>query len=179
MLLGSTLYGTTINGGTNSGGYGTLFSIGTNGSDFTAIESFNSIPNGSNPNGGLVVSANRIYGTTEGNGATNGFGTVFSLNTDGTGFSILHTFTVTATNYPYVNEDGGCPSSGLILSGDTLYGTADEICGKLHALNKAGVEYALLTISGGKEQLRRFARDIMPEFSRARSVAPELAPVST
>src|SRR5437868_6670587 len=44
VLLGSTLYGTTINGGTNSGGYGTLFSIGTNGSDFTAIESFNSIP---------------------------------------------------------------------------------------------------------------------------------------
>ena len=81
----------------------------------------------------------------------------------------------------------GKPGSHVLAYADTaggteanaLYGTADEICGKLHALNKAGVEYALLTISGGKEQLRRFARDIMPEFSRARSVAPELAPVST
>ncbi len=58
---------------------------------------------------------------------------------------------------------------------NALYGTANEICGKLHALNKAGAEYALLTISGGKEQLRRFARDIMPEFSGGRLVAPQLA----
>ena len=60
---------------------------------------------------------------------------------------------------------------------NALYGTADEICDKLHALNKAGAEYALLTISGGREQLRRFAREIMPEFSRAQS-APQLAAVS-
>jgi alkanesulfonate monooxygenase SsuD/methylene tetrahydromethanopterin reductase-like flavin-dependent oxidoreductase (luciferase family) len=50
---------------------------------------------------------------------------------------------------------------------NALYGTVDEICGKLAALHGAGAEYLLLTISGGKEQLRRFARDIMPEFSRA------------
>lgn len=35
----------------------------------------------------------------------------------------------------------------------------------LNVLNKAGAEYVLLTISGGKEQLQRFAREIMPEFS--------------
>jgi alkanesulfonate monooxygenase SsuD/methylene tetrahydromethanopterin reductase-like flavin-dependent oxidoreductase (luciferase family) len=59
---------------------------------------------------------------------------------------------------------------------NALYGTPDEICEMLAALNKAGAEYVLLTISGGKEQLRRFARDIMPEFSRARSPALQLAP---
>jgi len=59
---------------------------------------------------------------------------------------------------------------------NALYGTPDEICGMLAALNKAGVEYVLLTIDGGKEQLRRFAREIMPEFSSARSPAPQLAP---
>src|SRR5262245_6235114 len=63
-----------------------------------------------------------------------------------------------------------------------LYGTPDEICGMLEALNKAGVEYVALTVSGskmsgGKEQLRRFAREIMPEFSRTRSLAAELLPV--
>jgi len=50
---------------------------------------------------------------------------------------------------------------------NALYGTADEISRKLEAVSKAGAEYALLTISGGKEQLRSFARDIMPEFSWA------------
>ena len=61
---------------------------------------------------------------------------------------------------------------------NALYGTADEICDKLHALNKAGAEYALLTIAGGsREQLRRFAREIMPEFSGGRS-ALQLAAVS-
>jgi alkanesulfonate monooxygenase SsuD/methylene tetrahydromethanopterin reductase-like flavin-dependent oxidoreductase (luciferase family) len=59
---------------------------------------------------------------------------------------------------------------------NALYGTPDEICGMLTALNKAGAEYVLLTISDGKEQLRRFAREIMPEFSSARSPAPQPAP---
>ena len=48
---------------------------------------------------------------------------------------------------------------------NALYGTSDEICARLKALNQAGAEYVLLTISGGKEQLQRFAREIMPEFS--------------
>jgi alkanesulfonate monooxygenase SsuD/methylene tetrahydromethanopterin reductase-like flavin-dependent oxidoreductase (luciferase family) len=72
----------------------------------------------------------------------------------------------------YADKAGGTEANAL-------YGTPDEICRKLEALNGAGAEYLLLTISGGKEQLRRFARDIMPEFSRARSSAPQLAPVST
>lgn len=46
-----------------------------------------------------------------------------------------------------------------------LFGTRDEICRTLEGLNKAGVEYVLLTVSGGIEQLQRFAHDIMPVFS--------------
>jgi alkanesulfonate monooxygenase SsuD/methylene tetrahydromethanopterin reductase-like flavin-dependent oxidoreductase (luciferase family) len=49
---------------------------------------------------------------------------------------------------------------------NALFGTPDEIATMLEALQGAGVEYILLTISGGIEQLRRFARDIMPAFSR-------------
>ena len=59
-------------------------------------------------------------------------------------------------------------------------GTADEICDKLAALNRAGAEYVLLSVSGSsREQLRRFAREVMPEFSRAGSLAPQLAAVPT
>jgi alkanesulfonate monooxygenase SsuD/methylene tetrahydromethanopterin reductase-like flavin-dependent oxidoreductase (luciferase family) len=50
---------------------------------------------------------------------------------------------------------------------NALYGTPDEIAGMLEALRKSNVEYVLLTIAGGKEQLRRFAREIMPVFSSA------------
>jgi alkanesulfonate monooxygenase SsuD/methylene tetrahydromethanopterin reductase-like flavin-dependent oxidoreductase (luciferase family) len=50
-----------------------------------------------------------------------------------------------------------------------LYGTPDELHRRLDELAEAGAEYLLLTaVLGGKEQLRRFARDIMPSFSRAR-----------
>jgi alkanesulfonate monooxygenase SsuD/methylene tetrahydromethanopterin reductase-like flavin-dependent oxidoreductase (luciferase family) len=47
-----------------------------------------------------------------------------------------------------------------------LYGTPGEIARKIEALADAGAKYLLLTaVSGGKEQLRRFARDIMPDFA--------------
>jgi alkanesulfonate monooxygenase SsuD/methylene tetrahydromethanopterin reductase-like flavin-dependent oxidoreductase (luciferase family) len=50
---------------------------------------------------------------------------------------------------------------------NALYGTRDEIAGMLEVLRKSNVEYVLLTIAGGKEQLRRFAREIMPAFASA------------
>jgi alkanesulfonate monooxygenase SsuD/methylene tetrahydromethanopterin reductase-like flavin-dependent oxidoreductase (luciferase family) len=52
-----------------------------------------------------------------------------------------------------------------------LYGTPDEICTSLAALQKAGVAYVLLTVAGGNAQLRRFAGEIMPAFARSAAVA--------
>jgi len=52
-----------------------------------------------------------------------------------------------------------------------LYGTPDEIAAMLEALQQAGVAYILLTVAGGKEQLRRFAGEIMPAFARCLSAA--------
>ncbi len=49
---------------------------------------------------------------------------------------------------------------------NALFGTPDEIAAMLEALQHAGVEYILLTIAGGRDQLRRFAREIMPAFTR-------------
>jgi alkanesulfonate monooxygenase SsuD/methylene tetrahydromethanopterin reductase-like flavin-dependent oxidoreductase (luciferase family) len=48
-----------------------------------------------------------------------------------------------------------------------LYGTPDEIGRSLEQLRRAGADYVLLTVSGGIEQLNRFARDIMPAFASA------------
>jgi alkanesulfonate monooxygenase SsuD/methylene tetrahydromethanopterin reductase-like flavin-dependent oxidoreductase (luciferase family) len=46
-----------------------------------------------------------------------------------------------------------------------LYGTPDEICDKLADLRQAGAEYVALSLSGGRQQLRRFAHEVMPAFS--------------
>ena len=39
-------------------------------------------------------------------------------------FTVLHAFTANQA-YPYTNSDGSYPAGGLIVSGNTLYGTAD------------------------------------------------------
>jgi alkanesulfonate monooxygenase SsuD/methylene tetrahydromethanopterin reductase-like flavin-dependent oxidoreductase (luciferase family) len=54
---------------------------------------------------------------------------------------------------------------------NALYGTPDEIAAMLAALQHAGVEYILLTVAGGGDQLRRFAREIMPAFTPQRAAA--------
>src|ERR1044071_6797617 len=79
---------------------------------FTTLHSFTG--SDANPESGLVLSCTTLYGKPDGSGAGvggKGCGTVFSINTDGTGFTTLHTFT---------NGDGATPESGLIVSSNTL-----------------------------------------------------------
>ena len=128
MLSGSTLYGTAWGGGSGGGssGNGTVFAVSTNGTEFRVLHSFTagtgSIPNLINsdgavpPNGALVLSGNTLYGAAF-YGGSSGNGTVFAVNTNGTGFTILHSFTGPS--------DGARPYAGLTLSGNTLYGTAN------------------------------------------------------
>jgi uncharacterized repeat protein (TIGR03803 family) len=119
---GNTLYGTTAGGG--SANAGTVFAVNTDGTGFTNLYSFSADPepdytnsDGASPFAGLALSGNTLYGTAR-DGGSSGHGTVFAVNTDGTGFTNLHTFT---------GSDGGSPYAGLILSGDTLYGTAGTV----------------------------------------------------
>src|SRR5258705_4415 len=83
---------------------------------------------GANPFAGLILSGNTLYGTASGGGSS-GKGTVFGLNNDGTGFTNLHNFTalIYYTNglgqVIAHNSDGAFPHAGLVLSGNTLYGT--------------------------------------------------------
>src|ERR1017187_8892206 len=58
---------------------------------FTMLHSFTNGTDGANPSGGLILSGNTLYGTAGGGGSW-GSGTVFALNTDGTGFRNLHSF---------------------------------------------------------------------------------------
>src|SRR5665647_556844 len=88
----------------------TLYSFTATTSDYPYINS-----DGAYPFAGLILSGNTLYGTAHGGGSP-GDGTVFAVHTDGTGFTTLHNFTG--------GSDGNLPVAGLILSGNTLYGTA-------------------------------------------------------
>jgi uncharacterized repeat protein (TIGR03803 family) len=112
-LAGSTLYGMTQYGG--SSGIGTIFKIGTDGSGYTNLHSFaGGAGGGSLPWGSLTLSGSTLYGMTEYGGSSNS-GVVFQVNTDGTGFELLHSFAGST-------GDGAAPLSTLTLSGSTLYG---------------------------------------------------------
>jgi uncharacterized repeat protein (TIGR03803 family) len=126
LLSGNTLYGTASQGG--GSGNGTVFSVHTDGSGFEALHSFSGFNDaspatnfdGSGPSGRLIMSGDTLYGTASAGGVS-GNGTLFSINTNGSGFRTLHSFSAQDTNG--FNSDGSFPVAGLVLSGETLYGT--------------------------------------------------------
>ncbi len=113
ILSSNTLFGTTATGG--SSGAGTVFAVNTDGTGFMILHTFN-YSDGANPWAGLILSSNILYGTTYQGGSVGwGNGMVFAINTDGTGFTNLYSFTG--------GSDGANPIGGLILASNTLYGT--------------------------------------------------------
>src|SRR5258708_31096052 len=73
---------------------------------------------------------------------------VFAVNTDGTGFTTLHNF---------ASYDGADPVAGLILSGDTLYGTTAG-----GASSGNGTVFAVKTDGTGFSILHSFTQEIIP-----------------
>ena len=143
ILSGNVLYGTA--GGGGSARIGVVFAINTDGTGLTNLHSFSASggssgnptnSEGVNPNGPLILSGNTLYGTAARGGSAAG-GTVFAVNTDGTGFTNLHSFTA--------NSDGVDPIGALVLLGNTLYGTASDggsyNAGTLFAVNTDGTGF--------------------------------------
>ena len=91
---------------------------------FTVLHTFGAGTDGSQPVN-VVLMGNTLYGTTYA-GGTNKSGTVFSVNTDGTGYTVLHSFAAAAANVSgdTTNADGSNPEGPLTVGGNTLYGTA-------------------------------------------------------
>ena len=142
-LSNETLYGTAEQGG--SSGNGSVFKIKTDGTGFTTLHSFTG-GSGESPIAKLILSGHSLYGTTY-TGGSSGKGTVFKINTDGTGFTNLHSFAATGVSFPYTNSEGAYPVAGLILSGDTLYGTASEggsFRGTIFSITINGTDFTVL-----------------------------------
>jgi uncharacterized repeat protein (TIGR03803 family) len=140
IISGDTFYGTTIAGGNigdNDSGWGTIFSIKTNGTGYVILHAF-SLPSGftndqhmyphstnsdgASPTAALLLNGTTLYGTTY-TGGNAGNGTIFAINTDGTGFTNLYSFSGLDLN---TNWDGANPRAGLTISGGKLYGTTED-----------------------------------------------------
>jgi uncharacterized repeat protein (TIGR03803 family) len=105
------LYGTTWFGGTNN--LGSVFSVNPATHEYSVLHHFSDTngPEGLAPSV-IEGSDARLYGTTARGGE--GYGAVFSLNKNGTCFSLLHVFTA---------DDAGFYPAMLIEAGDGfLYG---------------------------------------------------------
>ena len=141
---GTFLYGMTEAGGTNN--MGTIFKIKTDGSGYVKLLDFEGSTNGSNPNGSLISDGTFLYGMTR-IGGTNGFGTVFKIMTDGTGYMKLLDFAGTT--------NGAFPRDSLIfdgtyLNGMTLAGGANGL-GAVFKIRPDGNDYLKLLDFAGNE----------------------------
>ena len=148
-LSGSTLYGVTSSGGgPNGSGFGTIFSINTNGSGYQPnLHSFSGGADGAGPSCSLTLSGSTLYGTTSG-GGDNDYGTLFKINTNGSGY--LKLFSFGGAN------DGTDPCGAMVLSGSTLYGMTTYTYGGgigngvIFKINTSGIGYRVLhSFSGG------------------------------
>jgi uncharacterized repeat protein (TIGR03803 family) len=137
VAAAGNFYGTTVGGG--SAGIGTIYKMTPAGA-VKVIHSFTgtSKNDGSSPYAGLLLASDgRLYGVTYGGGKQNQ-GTVFGINTDGTGYAVIHQFNNTLdTVYN--------PQYGLVeTAGGVLYGTgysATGFSGGIFKLTKTGSNF--------------------------------------
>jgi uncharacterized repeat protein (TIGR03803 family) len=127
-LSGNTFYGTTYSG--SGPGNGTVFRVNTDASAFTNLYTFSALVSGTNydganPNSSLTLVGNTLFGTTL-YGGRSGNGTVFAINTDGTGFNTIHALTAISGSSPSTNYDGDHAAGALTVSGSMLYGTTES-----------------------------------------------------
>jgi uncharacterized repeat protein (TIGR03803 family) len=118
IASGGTLYGMTASGGAY--GYGNIFSVGTNGTNYQNLVSFTGTggtASGLYPNGSLIANGGTLYGMTQGVGLGGSYGNIFSVATNGTNYRNVVSFTSTGGA-----ATGDGPVGSLILSGTTLYG---------------------------------------------------------
>ncbi|MDB6024668.1 MAG: hypothetical protein JWM68_891 [Verrucomicrobiales bacterium] len=131
-------YGTTQGNGRD--GNGLIYKVQSDGSGFTVLKLFTNPDDGSIPLGDVALSGNVLYGTTSSDGPSS-CGTLFKINTNGTGFTVLHSFDTNAL-YPI----GGVIINGNVLYGTTFYGTTlfGGGGGTVYKINTDGTGYTTL-----------------------------------
>lgn len=110
------------------------------GLEFTTLLSFGAPTDSGEPFAGLAISGSTLYGTTSFGGAST-YGTVYRLNTDGTGYQKLVDFNANNGAYPY---------AGVTISGTKLYGATsidNAGHGNIYQLNTDGTGFQSSAVS--------------------------------
>ena len=114
ILSGDTLFGMTMSGGAN--GLGNIFSVDTDGTNYQDLYDFQTLtsgkPDGSDPQGTILISGNFLYGMTSAGGSHQD-GNIFVIQRNGQGYRDLFDFNDTL---------GSDPFGSVILIGSKLYG---------------------------------------------------------
>ncbi len=111
------------------------------------LHNFGSVPrDGTSPETGLVLDGNTLYGTTV-SSSTNGNGSVYKVNIDGTGYATLLSLT-----------NSMVPEGALVLIGNTIYGTMFT-----GGTADGGSVFKINTDGGGFEEFYSF-HDMLPSF---------------
>jgi uncharacterized repeat protein (TIGR03803 family) len=156
---GTSFYGVTLSGGTVTN-KGVIFKMSLTGSGYQLLHSFNGLTftefllgghgntnDGVNPSGTPLLIGSTLYGITQ-LGGTNGLGTVYKINTYGSGFQLLHSFGVNT-----LAGDGDRPQCTLVTDGTNLFGMASSGSGNF---NDLGTVFCLDTNGGNYRTLHIF-----------------------
>ena len=147
------LYGTVSSGGTNLL-RGAVFKIGKDGNNYTVLRLFGSGTDGQTPLAGVIRGSDGLlYGTTY-SGGTNGGGTIFAINTNGSFYSVLHSFS-------NAGGEGVNPQAPLFetadgaLCGGTWNSPGIPTYGGAFVLSKDAVNYSVLHSFGASPDASR------------------------
>jgi uncharacterized repeat protein (TIGR03803 family) len=158
LWLDGNFYGTTNGGGGTAcpfnNGCGTAFKMTPSGSVNVLYEFGRSYNDAALPETGLVELDGKFYGTTFSGGRSNcaltgsgyGCGTVFEMTMAGHE-KVIYNFTS--------DDEGGSFPNGLVVVGNTLYGTAQGggayRCGTIFTISPAGDLTVLYAFKGGTD----------------------------
>jgi uncharacterized repeat protein (TIGR03803 family) len=134
----------------SSTNFGTVFKVNRDGSGYTVLHRFTGVNgDGKSPYGGVVEGSDgELYGTTYGGSygvSSTNYGSVFKVNRDGSGYAVLHRFSLKG-------GDGNYPSAGVVEGSDgVIYGTTTGYrgpvvtnYGTVFKVNKDGSGYGVL-----------------------------------
>lgn len=113
--VGNQLFGTT--GSSAIAGPGVVYRLNIDGTGYSVLHSFSFGRDGGTPRAELLAIGTVLFGTTAPNNFSSS-GTIFKINTNGSGYEVVHNFTNGA--------DGGMPMDGLVHSGGIIYGTTSK-----------------------------------------------------
>jgi uncharacterized repeat protein (TIGR03803 family) len=123
--------------GTWVGGNGGVFAFDMNDDSFDPLYSFTGGNDGYFPYLPPVISASVLFGVATYGGSLNN-GTIYSMNTDGTGFSVVYSFGST---------DAYNPISNIYITDNTIYGLASGGAfnnGAIYSVNTNGTNFQIL-----------------------------------